>query len=457
MATTFEKLKERERLLRMKAAAERIKQNPEVQFDEGGPTPQATNAEAKPVGGAETSRASGQASAEEYLKKNRLKSFLSGAARKLNPRTALETASEGLKSGAGKTNAALQGLYGLGDFLSDPSLRRVPEIALETVGGILGGTAGGAVAGPIVGGTAGAVGGRALGSKIADVVGSAGEALGERLFPEATGFGPQRGKSISTSPLAGTADAEKTRKFDEAVKAAKAARTQGYDEAVQAAKAAKSTKTAEQGPTFPTQGVEVQTPYGTVLARSPEQVARTQSIPYANDYLDRIETLRKNRAAAITQNPELEKKYRSIIDQPSVVSPEYTGKRNPDELSDWFKAKQASFVPMTATLEPMTGIAAKGMDRAIRQQDAAARQAAIDRGLRGAAVPGMTSSQGRQAIIGANIAAANRSAQQAQEGAEQFRANSKLLEDFNKIVERANEKTNLVDDEEERKKAARIL
>jgi len=218
---------------------------------------------------------------------------------------------------------------------------------------------------------------------------------------------------------------------------------------------------ARKGPKSAAEGIRVDTPYGPITASTPEQAARIQA-PYAEQtsagrYLDRIETLRKNRAAAITQNPELEKKYRSIIDQPSVVSPEYTGKRNPDELSDWFKAKQASFVPMTATLEPMTGIAAKGMDRAIRQQDAAARQAAIDRGLRGAAVPGMTSSQGRQAIIGANIAAANRSAQQAQEGAEQFRANSKLLEDFNKIVERANEKTNLVDDEEERKKAARIL
>lgn len=180
-----------------------------------------------------------------------------------------------------------------------------------------------------------------------------------------------------------------------------------------------------------TQGIRVETPYGPITASTPEQAARVQA-PYAEQtaasrYLDRIETLRKNRAAAITQNPELEKKYRNTIDQPSVVSTEYTGKRNPDELSDWFKAKQASFVPMTATLDPRTGIAERGMDRAIRQQDAAARQLAIARGLRGAAVPGITSSQERQAFIGANVAAADRAAQQAQKGAEQFRDINSIL------------------------------
>jgi len=226
-----------------------------------------------------------------------------------------------------------------------------------------------------------------------------------------------------------------------------------------------------------TQGIRVETPYGSITASTPEQAARIQA-PYAEQtsagrYLDRIEKLRKNRAGVMAEDRKKfaegeagdeafaakwnSPMYRSIIDQPSVVSPEYTGKRNPDELSDWFKAKQASFVPMTATLEPMTGIAAKGMDRAIRQQDAAARQAARDRGFTGVAVPGMTSSQGRQAIIGANVAAADRAAQQAQEGAEQFRANSKLLEDFYKIAERANEKTNLVDDEEQRKKPVRTF
>lgn len=201
----------------------------------------------------------------------------------------------------------------------------------------------------------------------------------------------------------------------------------------------------------------------------------------ANTYLNRIETLRKNRADEMTKDRKkfAEGKkgdkafaakwnspmYRSIIDQPSVVSPEYTGKRNPKELSDWFKAKQASFVPMTATLDPMTGIAERGMDRAIRQQDAEARQLAIDRGRRGVAVPGITSSQGRQAIIGANIAAADRAAQQAQEGVEQLRginstlatasdddegkanlpappqqgSSTNLLDDFNKIVDRLKE------------------
>lgn len=210
-----------------------------------------------------------------------------------------------------------------------------------------------------------------------------------------------------------------------------------------------------------TQGIRVETPYGPITASTPEQAARIQA-PYAEQtsagrYLDRIETLRRNRAAAITQNPELEKKYRSIIDQPSVVAPEYAGKRNPAELSDWFKAKQASFVPMTATLEPMTGIAERGMDRAIRQQDAAARQAARDRGFTGAAVPGMTSSQGRRAMIGANVAAASRATGQAQQEAEQFRANSQLLEDFKKIAEKADENTNLIDDEEERKNLTKIF
>lgn len=194
------------------------------------------------------------------------------------------------------------------------------------------------------------------------------------------------------------------------------------EEYAAAAEGVSAPPTVNQKPA--TQGIRVETPYGPITASTPEQAARIQA-PYAEQtsagrYLDRIETLRKNRAAAITQNPELGKKYRSIIDQPSVVSPEYTGKRNPDELSDWFKERQASFVPLTTRLGLMTGIAAKGMDRAIRQQDAEARQRAINEGLRGVAVPGMTSSQDRQAIISANIEAANRAAQQARKGAKDY-------------------------------------
>jgi hypothetical protein len=93
----------------------------------------------------------------------------------------------------------------------------------------------------------------------------------------------------------------------------------------------------------------------------------------ANRYLDRIEKLRANRAAAIKANPKLAS-IPSVIDNTSVVAPE-----RPVQTSPWFQAKLDSFKPMTATLGDGTsaGDAESNLADEMRRQSIANRRAFI--------------------------------------------------------------------------------
>jgi hypothetical protein len=93
----------------------------------------------------------------------------------------------------------------------------------------------------------------------------------------------------------------------------------------------------------------------------------------ANRYLDRIEKLNANRAAAIRANPKLAS-IPSIIDNASVVAPE-----RPVKVSPWFQAKLDSFKPMTATLGDGTsaGDAESNLADEMRRQSIANRRAFI--------------------------------------------------------------------------------
>jgi hypothetical protein len=100
----------------------------------------------------------------------------------------------------------------------------------------------------------------------------------------------------------------------------------------------------------------------------------------ASKYLDNIEKLRGNRKGVMDADrknfPDTKEgqkafeekwnspQYRSIIDQPSLVTPEYTGKRS-TENADWFQSRLNAFEPMmptTATPEAVRD--ARQMERA---------------------------------------------------------------------------------------------
>ena len=192
----------------------------------------------------------------------------------------------------------------------------------------------------------------------------------------------------------------------------------------------------------------MRTPYGTIEA-TPEQAERLQT-PYIEQtpesrYLDRVQTLRDNRAARMAddrknfaEGEEGDKafaakwnspQYRSIIDQTSVVAPEYTGKRNPDELSDWFKQRQAEFTPMMGGTGGSDAVE-REVQRRERAETAARRAFKQKTGSMVGAPPKNTRKDVTEQVVGETAAKARvtKSIQEARFTLEEFEQREKALQ-----------------------------
>lgn len=150
----------------------------------------------------------------------------------------------------------------------------------------------------------------------------------------------------------------------------------------------------------------------------------------ANKYLDRIEKLNANRAAAIRANPKLAS-IPSIIDNASVVAPE-----RPVKVSPWFQAKLDSFKPMTATLGDGTsaGDAESNLADEMRRQSIANRRAFIAQTGSSRGVPNILTRPQSKAIA----AAQSRKFDAAKMNAEELQAEIASLREILDTINKSN-------------------